>query len=135
MKGPVRRHFMKQVFAALRYATGATAVGLALALVCFAQAASGAQSQEANKEMTKPDIRSFAEQMMHLASANFAYATFASGRQAPYKREDLTAENYKTKAQLTKIVLESYDFMIDSIKGMDATKLNEKVPMRGTSLT
>ena len=30
-----------------------------------------------------PEIRSFGEQMMHLASANFFYASFASGKQAP----------------------------------------------------
>jgi uncharacterized damage-inducible protein DinB len=82
-----------------------------------------------------PDIRSFGEQMMHLASANFAYASFASGKQVPYKREDLTVENYKTRADLNKIVLESYDFMISAIKSIDVAKLDEKVIMRGTSLS
>jgi uncharacterized damage-inducible protein DinB len=168
---------MKKTLAMLRYAVSAVAVSVALALVCLAQTASGAQSQENTtkpaaptlkdwpadptgmlvaewtraKNWTKeyldkmpedglglkptPDIRSFAEQMMHLASANFAYASFATGKQPPYKREDLTAENYKTKAQLSKIVLESYDFMIDAIKSVDASKLNEKITMRGTSLS
>ncbi|MCG3163204.1 MAG: hypothetical protein JMDDDDMK_04589 [Acidobacteria bacterium] len=170
------RRTMKQAFAALRYLAGATAVSLAFALVCFAQAASGAQAQGAVKpaaptikewpadpagllvaEWTRaknwtkeyldkmpeaglslkptPEIRSFAEQMMHLASANFFYATAATGKPAPYKREDLTAENYKTKAALNKIVLESYDFMIGAIKSLDVAKLDEKITMRGTSLS
>ena len=171
---------MKQVLMLLRYAVSATAISLAITLVCFAQAATVGKLQEPNKEPVKPaaptikewpadptgllvaewtraknwtkeyldkmpesaiafkptpEIRSFGEQMMHLASANFAYATFASGKQAPYKREDLTIENYKTKADLNKIVLESYDFMINVIKSMDVAKLNEKITMRGTSLS
>jgi uncharacterized damage-inducible protein DinB len=171
-----RRKIMKQAFVALRYLASATAVSLAFALVCFAQAASGAQTQGGAKpaaptlrewpadpsgmlvaEWTRaknwtkeyldkmpedglgvkptPEVRSFAEQMMHLATANFVYATFGTGKQAPYKREDLTADKFKTKAELTKIVLESYDFMIGAIKSLDAAKLDEKITMRGTSLS
>ncbi len=67
-----------------------------------------------------PDIRSFAEQMLHLAAANFAFASTATGAANPQQGKNLEKmEEYKTKAGLTKIVMESYDFVINSAKGMD----------------
>jgi uncharacterized damage-inducible protein DinB len=165
---------MKQRIIALRYLISAFAVSIALSLVCFAQAASGGQSQGSQqasparewpadpvgmlvaewtraKNWTKeyldkmpedglslkptPDIRSFAEQMVHLAQANYFYAAAGTGQQNPRKREDFAPDKFKTKADLTKLVLDSYDFMIGGIKAMDATKLKEKVQGRGMSLT
>lgn len=81
-----------------------------------------------------PEIRSFSEQMLHLASANFAYCTFATGQKMPYNRQDFVPEKFKTKAELTKIVLESYDFVMNGIKALDDAKLDERIPMRGTNM-
>jgi uncharacterized damage-inducible protein DinB len=80
-----------------------------------------------------PDIRSFAEQMLHLASANFGFASQAIGTKNPYDGKNLEKmDEYKTsKAALTKVVMESYDFMIDSIKGMDTSKSNEAIKLFG----
>ena len=79
------------------------------------------------------DIRSFAEQMLHLASANFGFASQATGATNPYATKNLEKmDEYKTsKAALTKVVMESYDFMIDSIKGMDTSKSNEAIKLFG----
>jgi uncharacterized damage-inducible protein DinB len=83
-----------------------------------------------------PDIRSFAEQMLHLASGNFLFAATASGVANPQQGKTLEKmEEYKTKAALTKIVIESYDFVINAIKGMDVKKMDEPVKFFGRDLT
>jgi len=83
-----------------------------------------------------PDIRSFAEQMLHLANANFAFASTATGAANPQQGKNLEKmDEYKTKAGLTKIVMESYDFVINSIKGMDLKKMDEQVKFFGRDLT
>lgn len=78
-----------------------------------------------------PDIRSFAEQMLHLASGNFGFAATAAGIANPYDpRQGKNLEKmdeFKTKAALTKVVTESYDFVINAIKGMDVKKMDENV--------
>jgi len=77
-----------------------------------------------------PEIRSFAEQMLHLANANFAFASTATGAANPQQGKNLEKmDEYKTKAGLTKIVMESYDFVINSVKGMDVKKMDEPVKL------
>src|SRR5215475_1285323 len=79
-----------------------------------------------------PDIRSFAEQMLHLANANFAFASTATGATNPQQGKNLEKmDEYKTKTSLTKIVMESYDFVINSVKGMDVKKMDEPVKLFG----
>jgi uncharacterized damage-inducible protein DinB len=83
-----------------------------------------------------PDIRSFAEQMLHLANANFAFASTATGAANPQQGKNLEKiDEYKTKEGLTKIVMESYDFVIKSVKGMDMKKMDEPVKFFGRDLT
>jgi len=86
-----------------------------------------------------PDIRSFAEQMLHLASANFTFASTAAGIANPYDpRQGKNLEKmdeFKTKAALTKIVMESYDFAINAIKGIDVKKMDEKVKFFNFEMT
>jgi uncharacterized damage-inducible protein DinB len=77
-----------------------------------------------------PDIRSFAEQMLHLANANFLFASTATGATNPQQGKNLEKmDEYKTKAGLTKIVMESYDFVITSVKGMDLKKMDEPIKL------
>src|SRR5262245_27085331 len=79
-----------------------------------------------------PDIRSFAEQMLHLANANFAFASTAAGVANPQQGKNLEKmDEYKTKAGLTKIVMESYDYAINAIKGMDVKKMDEPIKLFG----
>ncbi|MCI0336237.1 MAG: DinB family protein [Acidobacteria bacterium] len=82
-----------------------------------------------------PEVRTFAEQMLHLAGGNFGYGATLSGQPAPVKRADLTPDKFKTKAELSKVVLDSYDFLIAALKGMSDEKLNERLPSRGTNFT
>lgn len=81
-----------------------------------------------------PDVRTFAEQMLHLASANYFYAQAGTGQKSPHARDAFAADKFKTKADLSKMVLESYDFMISGIKSLDAAKLGEKIQGRGGML-
>lgn len=79
-----------------------------------------------------PDIRSFAEQMIHLAGGNFGFISTATGIANPYQGKDVTKmEELKTKAGLTKFVMESYDFVINAAKGVDLKKAGEAVKLFG----
>ncbi len=81
-----------------------------------------------------PEVRSYADQMLHLASANFFYGSRGTGAANPYQGKDLTKmEELKTKAGLTKVVMESYDYVIKSVQAMDAAKLDERMAIRGTN--
>jgi uncharacterized damage-inducible protein DinB len=65
-----------------------------------------------------PEIRTFAQQMGHLADANYGFISAASGKKKPMEGsvEKMTDQS---KAAVTKAVLESYDFVIGTLK--DAT--------------
>jgi uncharacterized damage-inducible protein DinB len=82
-----------------------------------------------------PEIRSFAEQMLHLATANFTFSSTAAGIANPYNPQEgknlEKMDEFKTKAALTKIVMESYDFAINAIKGMDPKKMDEPIKFFG----
>lgn len=83
-----------------------------------------------------PEIRSFAEQMLHLANANYNFGATASGKTNPFqgkKMEEMA--DLKTKAALTKAVMDSYDFMIDAVKGMSDAQLAETVKMGPREMT
>lgn len=75
-----------------------------------------------------PEVRSFAEQMIHLAGANFMFASQASGKANPYQGQNLeTMDKFKTKAALAALVNESYDYVINSVKGLSAAQLSENI--------
>jgi uncharacterized damage-inducible protein DinB len=77
-----------------------------------------------------PEMRSFAEQMLHLANANFMFAATASGKANPYQGKNLEQlPDYKTKAALAKVVLESYDFVLSAINGISDAQLNENIKL------
>jgi uncharacterized damage-inducible protein DinB len=75
-----------------------------------------------------PEIRSFAEQMLHLAQGSIGISSNATGKQRIYPDMNLEKQDqFKTKEALTKVVMESYDFVIEGIRGMDETKWDERV--------
>ncbi len=82
-----------------------------------------------------PEIRSFAEQMLHLAAANFSFTSRLAGQTNPYQGKSLEKmDELKTKAALTRIVLESYDFMISGLKTLTDAKLDERVNFNNTNM-
>lgn len=79
------------------------------------------------------DIRSFAEQMDHLADANFAFAAAASGQKSPLEG---SAEKMadQSKSAVKKVVLNSYDFTIDALKAMSDEDFNKDIALFGMTM-
>jgi uncharacterized damage-inducible protein DinB len=77
-----------------------------------------------------PEIRSFAQQMLHLSDADYIFATVASGKANPVG-ETLAAHNVNektvspTKEAVTKAVMDSYDFVISTLQNMTPDQLME----------
>jgi uncharacterized damage-inducible protein DinB len=76
-----------------------------------------------------PEMRSFAEQMLHLSDANYGLVAAALGEKSPVAFGELEKSSDKSKENVTKIVMESYDFVINSIKKMTPAQLDEKVKL------
>jgi uncharacterized damage-inducible protein DinB len=79
-----------------------------------------------------PEIRSFAENYLHVAGTNYAFASAASGRDNPYdmmkgKDPEQMEELKQDKAALLEFVMGSYDFMIDAIQELGDAVLDEDV--------
>lgn len=79
------------------------------------------------------DIRSFAEQMLHLAAANFSFVSTLADIPNPYQGKNLEkmTEYAGSKEALNKIVLESYDFVINAIPKLNMAKMNDKLKLFG----
>jgi uncharacterized damage-inducible protein DinB len=78
-----------------------------------------------------PEMRSFAEQMLHLADANYTFASIASGEKSPVGQGESEKSTDKSKANTTKLVMASYDFVISAIKKMNPAQLSETVKVFG----
>lgn len=90
-----------------------------------------AATEESLKLKPKPEMRSLAEQMLHLAGANFGIVGGFTGKESPY-RDLEKMEQFKTKEALTKVVMESYDFVIARLKEQTDASLAEKVKLFNT---
>jgi uncharacterized damage-inducible protein DinB len=77
-----------------------------------------------------PDMRSFAEQMLHLTDANYGIASAATGEKSPVNELEKTTTD-KSKANVTKQVMAGYDFVIDGLKKMTPAQLNEEIKLFG----
>ena len=78
-----------------------------------------------------PEMRSFAEQMLHLTDANYAFAAAASGEKSPIAQGASEKTTDKSKANVTKLVMDGYDFVISSIKKMQPVQMNDSLKMFG----
>lgn len=77
-----------------------------------------------------PEIRSFAQQMGHLADANFAFAAAATGKTSPFTGSVEKMAD-QSKAAVTKATLESYDFVINSLKAIKDDELSKDIKVFG----
>jgi uncharacterized damage-inducible protein DinB len=85
-----------------------------------------------------PEVRSFAEQMLHLAFWNFGLIESMSGKANPYGKKQETLEKSdagKTKAALRKVVEESYDAVLAAMNGLDEAKLLEQAQFFNSKMT
>jgi len=72
-------------------------------------------------------IRSFAQHMLHLASANVFFMSLATGQKAPSFPQDLEQRvSAQTKDSVMYFVTTSYDYAISAAKSSDITKWGEK---------
>jgi uncharacterized damage-inducible protein DinB len=79
-----------------------------------------------------PEIRSFAQQMLHLADANYLFASSASGKPNSLgitlaKHDVLQTTSSETKDAVTKAVMDSYDFAISTLQSMTPEQLLENI--------
>ena len=74
------------------------------------------------------NMRSFAEQMLHLSQGNVGLASNGTGAERIYADVNLEkSEQYHEKEALKKLVTECYDYVIKSIEEMDASILSEVI--------
>jgi len=78
-----------------------------------------------------PEMRSFAEQLLHLTDANYGFAAVATGEKSPIAQGASEKSTDKSKANVTKLVLAGYDFVIAGIKKMTPAQLNESIKVFG----
>ena len=78
-----------------------------------------------------PEMRSFAEQMLHLADANFVFAAASTGAKSPIGQGEAEKTSDKSKANVTKLVMDSYDFVINNAKTLTAAQARENIKLFG----
>jgi uncharacterized damage-inducible protein DinB len=76
-----------------------------------------------------PQMRSFAEQMLHLTDANYGFAATVTGEKSPVGFGESEKATDKSKANVTKLVLAGYDYVIASLKKLTPEQLTEKIKL------
>ena len=72
-------------------------------------------------------LRSFAQQMLHLAGANVFIMSNSTEQKPPFMRADLeTSPGAQKKDSVMYFVVASYDFCINAVKTSDVSKWSEK---------
>lgn len=75
-----------------------------------------------------PEIRSYAEQLLHLAQGTFGLTANGTGADRMYASQNLEQDStLQSKEEVKRIVNESFDYAISSIKAMDPSSLGEMV--------
>lgn len=83
-----------------------------------------------------PEIRSFAEQMLHLAYWNCGLVEPAAGKPNPFGKDEIEKKgDYKTKAALRKAVEQSYDYVIAAVAELDETRLADEITFFNSKVT
>lgn len=78
-----------------------------------------------------PEMRSFAQQMLHLTDGNYGFASAATGVASPVGMGESEKATDQSKENVTKLVMAGYDFVINSIKTMSPAQLNEATKLFG----
>ncbi len=74
------------------------------------------------------EIMSFGEQMLHTAMGTFGLSSNGSGAENPYGGKNLMQdETLQSKAEVRRLLEESFDFAIAGIKSMDPANFEEIV--------
>lgn len=72
------------------------------------------------------EVRSFAQQYLHMAQGNIGLVGNATGAQRIYSSVNLEQEaKFHNKSELKRVTAEVYDWCIDAVKNMDISKADE----------
>lgn len=73
-------------------------------------------------------VRSFVEQMLHVSQGTFNIALNGTGGERKYAEQNLEKDaSLQSKAEVVRIVTESFDYVINELKAMDASTFDEIV--------
>ncbi|MDO8965280.1 MAG: DinB family protein [Algoriphagus sp.] len=78
-----------------------------------------------------PEMRSFAQQMLHLTDGNYGFASAATGVASPIGQGESEKSTDQSKENVTKLVMAGYDFVINSLKTMTPAQLSEATKLFG----
>lgn len=93
-----------------------------------------AMSDEGFFKSPTDGIRTFAQQMLHIADGNAGIVGIATGQPGPFEGRVEPDATLNTKAKVRETVVKSYDAAIAAIKGMDMAKSGETVESFGQNL-
>jgi uncharacterized damage-inducible protein DinB len=87
-----------------------------------------------------PEVRSFAQQMLHLADVNYLFAVTASGKASPFGENladhaQLQRAIAQTKEAVSRAVMDSYDWLIATLQAMTPDQLQEMTKFSKWDLT
>ena len=78
-----------------------------------------------------PQVRSFAEQMLHITDAHYGFSSAVTGEKSPVGPGESEKAADKSKANVTRMVMAGYDYVISSIRKVQAAQWSESVKMFG----
>jgi uncharacterized damage-inducible protein DinB len=91
------------------------------------------EAMPADKYDFKPtgQVRSFAEQILHITDANYGFASVATGAESPIARGESEQTEDTSKENVIKLVNAGYDYVIDNLKSMTDDQLKESIKVFG----
>lgn len=78
-----------------------------------------------------PEMRTFAQQMLHLTDGNYGFAAAATGATSPIGMGASEKAEDQSKENVIKLVMAGYDFVISNVKTMTPEKLVENTTLFG----
>jgi uncharacterized damage-inducible protein DinB len=81
-----------------------------------------------------PEMRTFAQQMLHLADGSYFLVGSATGKPGPLGKESAEKTVAQTKEATTKAVMDSYDYVIGTLNGMTEAQLQETAKVAGQDI-
>jgi uncharacterized damage-inducible protein DinB len=82
-----------------------------------------------------PEIRAFAQQMLHLADGNYFLVSTGSGKPNPLGKNSAEKTVAQTKDEVTKAVMDSYDWVISTLQAMTPAQMQETVKFANQDIT
>lgn len=78
-----------------------------------------------------PEVRSFAQQMLHITDANYGFTASITGIESPVGFGDSEKTEDTSKANVIKLVNDGYDFVISGLKQISQEQLSEPITLFG----